>query len=107
MVAVLAEEFRLPTTLPELRSTLAARLSGFATVSLNPELRGFVDFVLSESPLTRTGSTRSSSASPTRPSETGTTGTQACSLALHARCPHPSTASPTSTRTAARPASRK
>ncbi|MCA1220006.1 KAP family NTPase [Streptomyces sp. 8L] len=49
VVEVLAEEFRLPTTLPELRSTLAARLSGFATVSLNPELRGFVDFVLSES----------------------------------------------------------
>ncbi|MFD5898551.1 ATP-binding protein [Streptomyces sp. NPDC060366] len=49
VVRVLAQEFRLPAELPELRAQLAARLRGFAGAVLTPELRGFVDFVLSDS----------------------------------------------------------
>ncbi|MER6305013.1 ATP-binding protein [Streptomyces sp. NPDC001657] len=49
VVSVLAREFRLPAELPELRAQLAARLRGFAGAVLTPELRGFVDFVLSDS----------------------------------------------------------
>jgi hypothetical protein len=49
VVTVLAQEFRLPEDLHELRVTLAARLRGFADVALSPELKGFVDFALSES----------------------------------------------------------
>ncbi|TQK44432.1 hypothetical protein FBY35_5936 [Streptomyces sp. SLBN-118] len=49
VISVLAQEFRLPAELPELRAQLAARLRGFAGAVLTPELRGFVDFVLSDS----------------------------------------------------------
>ncbi|MGW1609801.1 ATP-binding protein [Streptomyces sp. NPDC002285] len=49
VVHVLAQEFRLPDELPQLRAQLAARLRGFAGAVLTPELRGFVDFVLSDS----------------------------------------------------------
>ncbi|CAL9297402.1 ATP-binding protein [Streptomyces sp. SudanB182_2057] len=49
VVGVLAKEFRLPAELSELRTQLAARLRGFAEAVLTPELRGFVDFVLSDS----------------------------------------------------------
>ncbi|WP_040801755.1 ATP-binding protein [Nocardia higoensis] len=49
VVSSLAEEFRLPATLPTLRSELAARLRGFSDAPLTSELRGFVDFALSES----------------------------------------------------------
>ncbi|MET7684424.1 ATP-binding protein [Streptomyces sp. NPDC005423] len=49
VVHVLAQEFRLPAELPQLRAQLASRLRGFAGAVLTPELRGFVDFVLSDS----------------------------------------------------------
>ncbi|MFD9392991.1 ATP-binding protein [Streptomyces sp. NPDC060000] len=49
VVSVLAQEFRLPAELPELRAQLASRLRGFVGAVLTPELRGFVDFVLSDS----------------------------------------------------------
>ncbi|MET8856906.1 ATP-binding protein [Streptomyces sp. NPDC004579] len=49
VVSVLAQEFRLPAELPELRAQLASRLRGFGGAVLTPELRGFVDFVLSDS----------------------------------------------------------
>ncbi|WP_433577890.1 hypothetical protein [Nocardia brasiliensis] len=49
VVRVLAQEFRLPAKLSELRTQLAARLRGFADAALTPDLRGFVDFVLSDS----------------------------------------------------------
>jgi hypothetical protein len=48
VIQTLAAEFRLPTTLPELRRGLAARLRGFADVSLGTELRGFVAIALNE-----------------------------------------------------------
>ena len=48
VVRVMAKEFRLPAELSELRVQLAARLRGFADAALTPELRGFVDFVLSD-----------------------------------------------------------
>ncbi|GLY71346.1 ATP-binding protein [Amycolatopsis taiwanensis] len=48
VVTILAQEFRLPDDLHELRLTLANRLRGFAGVALSPELKGFVDFALSE-----------------------------------------------------------
>ncbi|MFI8879514.1 ATP-binding protein [Streptomyces sp. NPDC055243] len=49
VVSVLAQEFRLPAELTELRAQLAARLRGFSGAVLTPELRGFVDFALSDS----------------------------------------------------------
>jgi hypothetical protein len=48
VVRVLAQEFRLPAELPTLRAQLAARLRGFAGAVLTADLRGFVDFVLSD-----------------------------------------------------------
>ncbi|MBF6223333.1 ATP-binding protein [Nocardia abscessus] len=48
VVHVLAREFRLPAELSELRTQLAARLRGFADAALTSDLRGFVDFVLSD-----------------------------------------------------------
>jgi energy-coupling factor transporter ATP-binding protein EcfA2 len=48
-VETIAREFRMPSDLSDLRRTLAARLRGFAGVSLNLELRGFVSIALNES----------------------------------------------------------
>ncbi len=47
-VETISHEFRLPPSLPELRRGLAARLKGFAGVSLSLELRGFVAIALNE-----------------------------------------------------------
>ncbi|MFK0257559.1 ATP-binding protein [Streptomyces sp. NPDC090445] len=48
VVETISREFRLPSSLPELRRALAARLKGFVGVSLNLELRGFVAIALNE-----------------------------------------------------------
>ncbi|MDX2391816.1 ATP-binding protein [Streptomyces sp. DK15] len=48
VVETISREFRLPSSLPELRQALAARLKGFAGVSLSLELRGFVAIALNE-----------------------------------------------------------
>ncbi|MFC8895857.1 P-loop NTPase family protein [Streptomyces cinereoruber] len=48
VVETISREFRLPSSLPELRRALAARLKGFAEVSLSLELRGFVAIALNE-----------------------------------------------------------
>ncbi|MFJ2415126.1 ATP-binding protein [Streptomyces brevispora] len=48
VVETISQEFRLPSSLPELRRALSARLQGFANVSLSLELRGFVAIALSE-----------------------------------------------------------
>jgi hypothetical protein len=49
VVTILAQEFKLPDDLHQLRVTLAARLRGFTDVALTPELKGFVDFAVNES----------------------------------------------------------
>ncbi|WP_067469965.1 hypothetical protein [Actinomadura macra] len=49
VVAVIAQEFRLPAKLDELRSGLTERLRGFANVSLELNLQGFVSRVLNQS----------------------------------------------------------
>ncbi|MFZ3470242.1 ATP-binding protein [Streptomyces sp. 4.24] len=48
VVETISHEFRLPSSLPELRRALASRLQGFASVSLSLELRGFVAIALNE-----------------------------------------------------------
>lgn len=48
VVETISREFRLPSSLPELRRALAARLQGFVGVSLSLELRGFVAIALNE-----------------------------------------------------------
>ncbi|MFJ6212313.1 ATP-binding protein [Streptomyces sp. NPDC092296] len=47
-IETISSEFRLPSSLPKLRRALAARLKGFAGVSLSLELRGFVAIALNE-----------------------------------------------------------
>ncbi|MGW3073961.1 ATP-binding protein [Kitasatospora sp. NPDC001132] len=47
-IETISREFRLPSSLPKLRQALAARLKGFAGVSLSLELRGFVAIALNE-----------------------------------------------------------
>lgn len=47
-IETISREFRLPSSLPKLRRALAARLKGFAGVSLSLELRGFVAIALNE-----------------------------------------------------------
>jgi len=49
VAAVIAQEFRLPTDLAELRSGLTERLRGFADASLELNLQGFVSRVLNDS----------------------------------------------------------
>ncbi|RPK63411.1 hypothetical protein EES43_11600 [Streptomyces sp. ADI96-02] len=48
VIDTISHEFRLPSSLPELRRALASRLQGFADVSLSLELRGFVAIALNE-----------------------------------------------------------
>jgi hypothetical protein len=49
VAAIIAQEFRLPIGLADLRSSLTERLRGFANASLEPNLQGFVSRVLNES----------------------------------------------------------
>ncbi|MEV1069253.1 ATP-binding protein [Streptomyces sp. NPDC050263] len=48
VVETISREFRVSSSLPKLRRELAARLKGFAGVSLSLELRGFVAIALNE-----------------------------------------------------------
>ncbi|MDT0430491.1 ATP-binding protein [Streptomyces salyersiae] len=48
VVETISREFRLPSSVAEMRRALAARLQGFANVSLSLELRGFVAIALNE-----------------------------------------------------------